>query len=29
MHFKPHPYQEHAISWILDHSHCGLFLDMG
>lgn len=29
MHFKPHPYQEHAISWILEHPHCGLFLDMG
>ena len=29
MKYTPHAYQEHAISWILDHSHCGLFLDMG
>lgn len=27
--FKPHPYQERAIRWILDKPHCALFLDMG
>jgi len=29
MHFKPHPYQEAAKQWILEHKHCGLFLEMG
>lgn len=27
--FKPHPYQEKAINWIIDKPRCGLFLDMG
>lgn len=27
--FKPHPYQERGIQWILDHKSCGLFLPMG
>lgn len=27
--FKPHPYQEKAIDWIIDNPRCGLFLDMG
>ena len=29
MRFSPHPYQEEAIRYILDHPYCGLFLDMG
>lgn len=29
MRYTPHAYQEHATKWILDHPHCGLFLDMG
>ena len=29
MHFKPYPYQEAATNWILEHKHCGLFLEMG
>ena len=24
-----HPYQEYSKDWILDHSYCALFLDMG
>lgn len=27
--FKPHAYQKRGINWILEHSHCGLFLPMG
>lgn len=27
--FNPHPYQRAAIRWILDHPHCGLFMEMG
>lgn len=27
--YKPWPYQQHAIQWILDHERCGLFLEMG
>lgn len=27
--FKPHPYQERGINWILNHQSCGLFLPMG
>ena len=29
MRYTPHAYQEHATKWILEHPHCGLFLDMG
>lgn len=29
MSFKPHPYQQDAINWILDKPKCGLFLPMG
>lgn len=29
MNFKPHPYQQDAINWILDKPKCGLFLPMG
>lgn len=29
MQFKPHPYQEMAMQYIFDKTHCGLFLDMG
>lgn len=29
MHFKPYPYQQAAEKWILEHKHCGLFLEMG
>jgi len=29
MHFKPYPYQQAAEQWILEHKHCGLFLEMG
>lgn len=29
MKYIPHAYQEHATKWILEHPHCGLFLDMG
>ncbi len=27
--FRPYPYQERAIEWIVDHPACGLLLDMG
>lgn len=27
--FNPYQYQEDAISWIIDHPRCALFLDMG
>ncbi|WP_230268358.1 DEAD/DEAH box helicase [Allobaculum fili] len=27
--FKPHPYQQRGVRWILDHPSCGLFLPMG
>lgn len=29
MHFKPYPYQQEAVNWILDRPACGLFLEMG
>ena len=29
MEYKPHPYQETAYNWIMEHERCGLFLDMG
>lgn len=29
MRYKPHPYQLHATSHILDNDKCGLFIDMG
>lgn len=29
MKFVPHRYQRRAIGWIKEHTHCGLFLDMG
>ena len=29
MNFTPHPYQQHAIDFILSHSACGLLLDLG
>ncbi len=29
MEFKPHPYQQRAIEWIMTDRSCGLFLDMG
>lgn len=29
MEFRPHPYQEYAVNYILEHDNCGLFLDMG
>lgn len=29
MHFKPYPYQQKAIQWILDKPASGLFLEMG
>jgi SNF2 family DNA or RNA helicase len=29
MKYKPWPYQQHAIDWIIDHPACGLLLDMG
>lgn len=27
--FNPHPYQRSAIEWIMEHPHCGLFMEMG
>lgn len=27
--FHPHPYQQRAVQWILEHDNCGLLLDMG
>lgn len=27
--FKPHPYQQRGVDWIIDHPSCGLFLPMG
>lgn len=27
--FKPHPYQQRGIDWIVNHPSCGLFLPMG
>lgn len=27
--FKPYPYQQAGIQWILDHPACGLFWGMG
>lgn len=29
MKYKPYPYQQAAIEWILDKPYCALFLDMG
>lgn len=29
MNFKPWPYQEKAINWVLEKQRCGLLLDMG
>lgn len=29
MKYVPHPYQETARDWIMEHERCGLFLDMG
>lgn len=29
MRFKPYPYQQHAIDWIIEHPAAGLLLDMG
>ena len=29
MMYKPYPYQDAAKQWILDHTSCGLFLEMG
>lgn len=29
MRYVPHPYQETAYNWIMEHDRCGLFLDMG
>ncbi|MCI9523570.1 MAG: DEAD/DEAH box helicase [Erysipelotrichaceae bacterium] len=29
MNFEPHTYQEAAIDWIVEKTHCGLFLPMG
>lgn len=29
MKYKPHPYQEYAAEFIIDHDEAGLFLDMG
>lgn len=29
MNFTPHPYQQHAIDFILSHPACGLLLDLG
>ena len=29
MQYKPHPYQERAYEWIVEHERCGLFLSMG
>lgn len=29
MNYEPHKYQDHATTHILNHSYCGLFLDMG
>ena len=29
MRYTPHPYQQNAFRWIIDHPRCCLFLDMG
>ena len=29
MEYRPHPYQETAYNWIMEHERCALFLDMG
>lgn len=29
MKYIPHGYQQTAYDWIMRHTHCGLFLDMG
>ena len=29
MEFRPHTYQTRAIDFVMDHTHCALFLDMG
>lgn len=29
MEFKPYPYQQAAVDWIMNHRKCGLFLEMG
>ncbi len=29
MKFIPHDYQEYATRFVLEHSYCGLILDMG
>lgn len=29
MNYQPYDYQRTATRWILEHKHCGLFLDMG
>jgi len=29
MKYKPHPYQEYAERFIVEHDGAGLFLDMG
>ena len=29
MEYRPHPYQEAAYNWIMEHDRCALFLDMG
>lgn len=29
MEYKPYPYQQAAVDWILNHRRCGLFLEMG
>lgn len=29
MRYVPHPYQEAAYNWIMEHDRCALFLDMG
>src|SRR5438552_3184807 len=27
--YKPYPYQDHATEHAIQHTHCGLFLEMG
>ena len=29
MRYIPHPYQETAYNWIMEHERCALFLEMG
>ena len=29
MNFKPYPYQQKAIDWVIDHKQCAVLLEMG